>query len=274
MTAKARYRLLALDIDGTIAGKGYRVPQRTVSAIQDAVDAGVIVSLITGRMRRSALRYAEECATNGPTVSYQGAIITAPDHRTDTHLETLDRPVVAHILEAMRAASAHINVYADDEIWVENKSQWALEYANRMQVDLRLVPSLDAVGSLKPTTVMAVDEPERIAKLVSELRLRIGDRATVTHSLPRFCEVASTRATKSAALETICRDYGIAQEQTIAIGDGEGDMSMVEWADLGVASGDAHPELTTVADLHIAGPDECGVADFIHDLLEQGKLGR
>ena len=274
MTHSRRYRLLALDVDGTIAGQGYRVPQRTVSAIQDAVSAGVIVSLVTGRMRRSALRYAQECGTNGPTASYQGAIITAPDQVTDTHIETLSGSTVIRSLEAMRIASAHINVYADDNIWVENKSQWALEYAKRMKVDLKVVSTLDSVVDNKPTTVMAVDEPDRITSLASSLRRTIGLDATVTRSLPHFCEVASTNATKSVALEKICRDYGISRDETVAIGDGEGDLSMIQWAGLGVASGEANQEVVRAADLRIPGPDECGVADLIHKLLEQGKLGR
>lgn len=265
--------MLALDIDGTIADRNYKVPEPTVAAIRDAVSAGVLVSLVTGRMRRSALRFAETCSTNGPTASYQGAIITGPDRVTDTHIEPVVSEVVLSAIATMREASVHINVYADDHIWVENEAQWALEYASRMKTDLKIVDSLDEITVKDTVVVMGVDDPDQISSLTAQLRNHLGSSAAVTHSLPRFCEVASPRATKAEALVKICSDYSIKQSEVIAIGDGEGDISMLKWAGLGVSSGSAGLAVRKAADLHIPGPEESGVADLTRSLLKQGKLG-
>ncbi len=266
--------MLALDVDGRIADKGYSVPDRIKAAISDAISAGAVVSIATGRMRRSALRYAEECRTNGPTISYQGAVTTSTDGFSDIHTERLDPQTAASTLISMRNASAHINLYADDEIWVEDENEWATEYAVRMKTELRLTESLDHIASTGPTVVMAVDEPELIAGLAVQLRSELGADAAVSHSLPHFCEVASVRATKGHALARVSADYGFGPGEVIAIGDGEGDVSMIEWAGLGVASGAAHTAAKAAADLHIPGPDQCGVADLVQTLLSQGKLGR
>lgn len=274
MSGPQKYRMLALDVDGTIARKDYSVPGRIKTAINEAVANGTVVSLVTGRMRRSALRYAEESGTNGPTVSYQGAVTTAPDGVTDTHIENLDPDTSLAAISQMRQASAHINAYFQDEIWVETESEWARQYADRMKTDLRVASSLDDIALQGPTVVMAVDEPDRIAHLVANLRPALGPTAAVTHSLPRFCEVASVRATKAHALARICSEYGIAADEVVAIGDGEGDISMIEWAGLGVASGEARSAVIESTDLYIKGPDQSGVADLVQDLLKQGKLGR
>lgn len=274
MAGSPKYRMLALDVDGTIACKDYSVPDRIKQAILDAIGAGVIVSLVTGRIRASALRYASECATNGPTVSHQGAVITAADGVSDLHIERLDPGLATSALSRMRDASVHVSIFANDDIWVEEETEWARQYAVRMKTELRMDQSLDEVAALGPTVVMAVDEPERITKLAGVLRTGLGPHAAVTQSLPHFCEVASAMATKAQSLSKVCAEYGIGQHEVIAVGDGEGDISMIEWAGLGVAAGDAQPSVTSAADMRIAGPDHEGVAELVQTLLNQGKLGR
>ena len=272
--ATQTYRMLALDVDGTIATKDHLVPAAILTAIGDAVSAGALVSIVTGRMRRSALRYAELCGTNGPTISYQGAVITATDGVNDIHTERLYPALAASSLQQMRNAGAHINLYSEDEVYVEHETPWARAYAIRMETDLQVVDSLDKLVESGPTIVMAVDEPTRIAEIATLLRASLGTEAAVTQSLPHFCEVASVRATKGASLARICTDNGITASETIAIGDGEGDVSMIKWAGLGIAAGEAHPSASAAAQVRIAGPAENGVAELIQNLLRQGKLGR
>lgn len=265
--------MLALDVDGTIATKDHIVPEPIIAAIGDAISAGVLVSLVTGRMRRSALRYAEICGANGPTVSYQGGITTAPDGVTDIHTANLLPELAACSLEEMRSASVHINLYSGDEIYVEKETPWARAYAVRMETGLKLVGSLDEIVSAGPTVVMAVDEPAQISEMAKRLRTRLGQEAAVTQSLPHFCEVASAGATKAIGLARVCNDYGIVASDVIAIGDGEGDVSMIEWAGLGVAAGESHPSAISAAGMCIPGPGANGVASLIWRLLKEDQLG-
>jgi hypothetical protein len=274
MAALETYRMLALDVDGTIATKEHRVPDAILTAIGNAVTAGTIVSIVTGRMRRSAIRFAELCRTNGPTISYQGAVTTSPDGMQDIHTERLSPGVALSSIALMRDAGAHINLYHDDRIFVEDDSKWARDYATRMETELHIVGSLDEMAREGPTIVMAVDDPDRIEHLATILRKSAGADAAVTRSLPHFCEVAPGRTTKASALERVCGLYGIGPAEVIAIGDGEGDVSMIEWAGLGVAAGKAHSSAVSAARLHIPGPEENGVAELVQKLLREGKLGR
>ncbi len=271
--AGQRYRLVALDVDGTIARKDYTVPGEVIDAIGDAMASGAVVSLVTGRIRASALRYADICRTNGPTASHQGAIITVPGGETDLHSERLSASTARTALNRIRETGSEAIVFAEDEIWVEAETEWSSGYAERMQKKLRMDRSLDEIAGIGPVVVMAVDDPQQIADLAERLRSEIGSVAAVTHSLPHFCEVTSARATKAHALERISSDLGIHASEVIAVGDGEGDLSMIQWAGLGVAAGDAHPQVRAVADVSVAGPEEYGVAKLLQSLLQQGKLG-
>lgn len=274
MASTQRYRMLALDVDGTIATKDHSVPEAILTAISEAVAAGVIVSIVTGRMRRSAISYASLCGTNGPTISHQGAVTTAADGMRDIHTERLAPSLAASTLEHMRNAGVHINLYSEDEVYVEDETPWARAYAKRMDTGLQIVESLDEVAASGPTVVMAVDEPPRIASIAALLRRSLGPEAAVTQSLPHFCEVASVRATKGESLARVCGEFGIKANEVIAIGDGEGDVSMIRWAGLGVAAGEAHPSTAAAAHVRIAGPEDDGVAEFVRGLLKKGKLGR
>lgn len=274
IAGQQKYRMLALDVDGTIALKDYSVPEQIKEAVNDAMTAGAVVSLVTGRIRSSALRYANELGTNGPTVSHQGAVVTAVGGEKDLHSERLEAALALDALTGMRAASLQVTVFADDEIWVEEETEWASQYAVRMKKPLRTERSLDEVVLTGPTVVMATGEPAQIAALAGGLRSQLGSEAAVTQSLPHFCEVASTHATKAHGLARASSECGITAAEVIAVGDGEGDVSMIKWAGLGVASGEAHPAAVAAADVRIAGPEAAGVADLVHNLLNQGKLGR
>jgi hypothetical protein len=164
-------------------------------------------------------------------------------------------------------------MYIDDEIFVESVTAWAEGYAGRMGVRLRAVASLDEVAGSGPTVVMSVDEPGRTEALSVALRGHLGASAAVTHSLPQFCEVASPNAMKDIALRRIAEELGIPAAQTLAAGDGQGDVAMLRWAGLGVAVEGAHPEAMAAADITVPGPERDGVAALIRSLLLRGKLG-
>ena len=269
-----RYRMIALDVDGTIAGRDFSVPASTRDAICEAAEAGAVVTLATGRMRRSALKYAQMCGANGPVVCYQGAVTAALDGLSDLRHERLPRTVVEQALGGMRAQKAHINFFLNDEIYVEDASEWAVGYAGRMDVELRVVKSLDEVAGEGPTVVMAVDAPERVTPLVASLKTAFNGTAVVTHSLPQFCEVASAGAGKDAALAHLASHLGISASEVIAAGDGPGDAAMLRWAGLGVAVEGAHPDAVAAAGLTVPGPEHDGVGKLIRSLLREGKLGR
>jgi hypothetical protein len=70
-------RLIALDIDGTIIGDDHLIGPRTMAAVRAAMERDVAVSLVTGRMVSSAMRFARELGQTGPVVGYQGGLIRA-----------------------------------------------------------------------------------------------------------------------------------------------------------------------------------------------------
>jgi Cof subfamily protein (haloacid dehalogenase superfamily) len=268
-----RFRVIVMDVDGTIVGPDYVVSERLRRAVRAAQGAGATVSLATGRMMRSAKRFADDSGAAGPVVCYQGALTFVPETGEVLRHERVPAGAAAEALFYFRAEGAHVNLYLDDEVYVERVTPWAEGYASRMEIELRVVPSLIPLADRGPTLVLAVDEKERTEQFAPELSRRLGSRARVTHALAHYCEVGGPGAGKEKALAHLSRLLGVPASQFLAFGDGPGDAAMLGWAGLGVAMSGGHPDALAAAGRTAPGPDEDGVAGVIEDLLAQGRIG-
>lgn len=270
-----KYRLIALDIDGTISGRDRLVTGRLRSAVAAISQQGALVTIATGRMFRSARRFAGELGLDGPIISYQGAMTA--------HARTGE--ILRHVgLEPAAARQAllllsgrsdmpppgQLHVYVDDEIYALGMNDWAEAYQQRQGLRINVVESLFELADSSPTLILAVDEPADTEARVGRLRRDLDGVARITHSLPHFCEVAAPEAGKANALSALADSLGIERRSVVAVGDGPGDAEMLAWAGLGVAIDGGHPEALAAADRVVAGPEDGGVAGMLEDLAEGG----
>ena len=142
--------------------------------------------------------------TSGPIVCYQGALVA--DLATGEWIRHLPiapawRP---RSCCAMRELGRHVNVYVDDELYVEQDDAWARSYAEYAEVGLNVVPDLLEVVAAPPTKIVISTDPDDVTALLPELQARWHGRLYVTRSLPHFIEISDPQATKSAALAYLC----------------------------------------------------------------------
>ena len=110
----------------------------------------------------------------------------------------------AEVVVAMRELDRHVNVYVDDELYVEQDDKWARQYAEYAEVGMNVVADLLAVVVKPPTKIVISSEPSDVAALLPELQERWRDSLYVTRSLPHFIEVSDPLASKSSALAYLC----------------------------------------------------------------------
>ena len=168
------YRLVALDIDGTIVGPDLVVSRRLKDAVADAVSAGAVVTLATGRMLRSALRFAVELSVTGPIICYQGALTA--DAVTGEYIrhESLAPETARAVIGLLDGVPGQVSVYVGDEIYARGANEWARGYQQRMQTATHVVESLATLADARPTLILAVDEPARISAPADRLCRRKG----------------------------------------------------------------------------------------------------
>lgn len=267
------YSLFALDIDGTMIGEDRIVHPDLIGAIARVQALGGIVSVATGRTLAPAMRVAEQAGAAGPVICFQGAMTFDQVTRSEIRHVRLDERVAAEAICALISGVPEVMMFVGDDVWVEQRSEWTDGYSQRMGVAIRDTGSLLAMADRRPTAVVGVGEPGVVGPLVESLRERLGGSALVTHSLPMFCEVEAIGAGKDNAVEHLADRTGVGQPGVVAVGDGKGDQTMIEWAGLGVAIEGGHHGAVAVADLVIAPPERSGLVEFLESLADSGRIG-
>ena len=267
------YSLIALDIDGTMVGEDRIVNPDLVEAISRVQSLGAIVSIATGRTLAPAMRVAGQAGAAGPVICFQGAMTFDQTTRSEIRHVRLDEQVAAEAISALTSTVPEVMMFVGDDVWVEQRSEWTNEYSQRMGVAIRDTGSLLAMAARRPTALVGVGDPDVVGPLVESMHVRLGGSALVTHSLPMFCEVEAIGAGKDNALQHLAAEIGVGQPGVVAVGDGKGDQSMIEWAGLGVAIENGHPGAIAAADLVIAPPGRSGLAEFLEALADSGKIG-
>jgi Cof subfamily protein (haloacid dehalogenase superfamily) len=267
------YKLVALDVDGTIRSKEHPISDRTRRAIAQVIESGAVVTLATGRSYRSAVKQSQDVRITAPIVSFQGAHLADPATEEVFWHQPLTEALTREALDAMREWSGDVMAYYGHEVYVNKMTPWIEAYGGRNEVVINEVGDLQKVAGLEPTRLVAVGEPDEIEKLETRLQGIFDSALHVTRSLPQFCEILHPKSGKDKALEQFCKRLSIGPEQVVAFGNGYNDVHMLRWAGLGVAIGGAVPQALAAADRTGPPVEEDGVAQVLEELLAQGMFG-
>ena len=273
------YRLICFDYDGTAAVGGQFPTQRVRRAVNAAQRAGARVLLATGRSFGSAFRYAEELGLRDAVITYQGAVVKemAAPHATLVR-EVLPLEPLAEFLALAEARDLDLSLYGDEEYYITAQRR-APEFHRRWfgPPYYQVASYAEALRALQvkgqaPIKGLMIVEPGEGEPLAAELHAIFRDRLTVLRSHELFTEVTSPNASKGNALAFLAGRYGIPQAETIAVGDSDNDISMIRWAGLGVAMGNAAPEVIAAADQVAPSVTEDGLATVIEEfVLHNGR---
>ena len=273
------YKLIALDVDGTIRSVDSPIAERTRRAVDAAREAGAIVTLATGRGFRSAIVNCTALDINVPIASYQGAYIANPVSGEVLRHCPLTAEMALASLEELYAyppvstKSVQAVAHFPGLMYVDRMSEWAESYGRRTEIEVELVGDLREVADAGPTRIVAVGGDDDIAALERDLEPELSKKVLLMRSLSHFCEILHPEGGKESGLAWMCDYFGIQHSETIAFGNGYNDIQMLDWVSLGIAVGDAVPEALAVAD-RIAPPfEEHGVAQVLEELLDDGLIG-
>jgi Cof subfamily protein (haloacid dehalogenase superfamily) len=265
--------LIALDIDGTLVGDDLVIGSDTRRAIKAARHRGLLISLITGRMVSSALRFARELDLVAPLVGYQGALIRempAADSGRPGRL-LIHTPLAAEVArEVVVWARAHgLDPHLNhlERFIVRSEDPRADEYTTFMGSRPRLEDDLVASITHPVTKVMCAGEPPLPTEVAPLAKAHFAGRADVTVSHPHFLEFVAPGVSKGRAVRWLSRRLGVPLGAVLAVGDQWNDIEMLAEVGHGAAMPSAPAEVQAVA-RYIAQPlAEEGVARLIEALV-------
>lgn len=273
--SSAPYRLIAIDIDGTLLNSQREITPRTLRAIEKAITAGKRVALCTGRSLQSARAIAEQTHPEAILIFHSGALI----------LETLNGPLLKAV-NLPRALAFEIILYFKEKgydplvyesvpeglhFWYEpprSDNEWQRRYIQGSGPRARQIGDLSGAPFVDPAQVAIAGSEEAIIRMRALLNDRwpgigvILSRSTLG-GVNWFMEVVPAQVSKAQGLAVIGTAYGIDPKEMIAVGDNFNDLDMIEYAGLGVAMGNAPEAVKESADFVAPSNDEEGVAYVI-----------
>ncbi|MCY9591377.1 HAD family phosphatase [Paenibacillus chitinolyticus] len=242
----SQYKLVALDMDGTLLNEEKQVSPANREAIYAALEAGVTVIFSTGRGVQSALPYAEELKLQTPIVSVNGSEVWKAPH--DLLKRTLlDLDLVRRMYDLAIEHDTWYWAYSVEGMY--NRDKWAEDITK---------PEWLKFG-------FYTENKESLEIIRGELA-RWGE-LEITNSHPDNLELNPKGISKASGIEEVCKLLGIEMSQVIAMGDSENDIAMIRAAGLGVAMGNAQDGVKRIADLVTVTNDEDGVAKIIQEYV-------
>ncbi len=262
-----KFRLVALDVDGTILAGDHTLHAPVTAAIRAAQAQGVQVCLATGKLFVSLRELVTAFDLHGPQITCNGAAICdAPSGRLIASF-----PLTAAEVARSRAALAEyapdvpLAWYTPDAIYTTAPpGELDVLLAHYHEPPLRRVASFDA-GLPPPVKLLSAAPPARLDALRAQIEPRLAGQVRVVRTAVDFLECMRLDTTKGTALQTVCQTLHLDRAQTLAIGDSENDIPLIQAAGMGIAMGNAIPELRALAQATTRTNDDDGVAHALRD---------
>jgi len=269
-------KMVALDLDGTLLTDDLTIEPEVKEAIKRVQERGILVTLATGRMFRSARPFARELGLKGPLVVYNGAQVREAETGELLFERPLPLAIACPLICCLLEKGYPCNVYVDDDLFVEQVHPVQEEYARRVGVKLHPVENMVEFLHRKrrePVKIVAIRSPEELDCLEKTLRQKMGKKVHFTRSLPFYLEILHPLVNKGEALRILAGRYKIKPQEIIAVGDSYNDLQMIRYAGVGVAMANA-PEEVKAAALYITGSNnEGGVAQALEKFILSRKEG-
>lgn len=263
--------LIALDLDGTLLDEEMHISPRVRRALQSAQAQGVRVTLATGRSTITARPFAEAIGVQTPIIGYQGGQIADP-LTGDMLLErTMGKDVAHAAVERAEAEDLDLSLYSHDTVYFRQLRYPQVFYDRWFGLPIRHTPNLHGVvQAMPPMKFIITAEPPEADLIEARWKEVFDGQLHIVRSHRLFVEGNPPGVSKGMALAWLARRLGIPQASVMAIGDNDNDITMVEWAGVGVAMGNGSPALKAVADWVAPPIGEDGVAAA----LERFVLGQ
>lgn len=266
-------KILVLDIDGTLTNSKKQITEATKQAIWELMDRGHLVALASGRPTPGMRRYEKELELDkrgGYLLSYNGARIVECISGEVVHQNFLPLQVVPELYEFARERGAGLITYDGDiVISAFEPDEYIKLEAGINWLPIRHEPDFVEYVNYDINKCLMTAPGEQAAVYEKELQERFGDIISIYRSEPFFIEIMPKDINKAVGLDLVLKGLGMGPEQAVCCGDGYNDISMIEYAKVGVAMGNAQPAVKEAADYIAPTNDEDGLVDVISRFFEE-----
>lgn len=275
---RLQYRVIALDLDGTLTNNQKEVTAATKEALDNAMEQGARLVLASGRPVYGIVPVAKSLALDtkgGYILAYNGGQIIDCKTNEMLYSQYLPSDVIPLLYEYAKSKGYALLGYKGNEIITESPDDIYVKEESRInKMNVRKVDMLTDELDAKSTKLLMTGDPKDMLKAEEELREAVKDRIDVYRSAPFFMELVPKGIDKAKSLTRLLSLLNLTPKDMMAFGDGYNDLSMLRLAGMGVAMANAAPEVRTEADFVTLSNEEDGVAHALklwNTATEEGK---
>lgn len=266
-----RYKMIALDLDGTLTNSNKVITPQTKRALFEYQRQGGRVVLASGRPTQGIVPLAEELElekNGGFILAFNGSRIVNCETGEVLFDQTLKIDEMEELHQLTEKYRMNILTYEGDVIYTENSlDPYALLEQRITKMRMVQVPDISKAVSSAANKCLMTGDPEILIEVEKKVKEAMGDRIEAYRSQDFFLELAPQNVDKAASLNSLLEQLGIKREEIIACGDGFNDLSMIQYAGLGVAMSNAHKDIQKEADFVTLSNDEDGIAHVLEKFV-------
>ncbi|WP_072549981.1 MULTISPECIES: sugar-phosphatase [Candidatus Fukatsuia] len=258
-------KLIAIDMDGTLLDPHHTITPAVKQAIKKAQQKGIYVVLATGRSYIGVQKHLCELEMNNGhnyCVTSNGALVQKAATGECISQETLSFEDYLYFEGLARELGVHFHAVDFNSLYTANTdiSKYTVHEVSLTGIPLKYCSVNDMDTRSRFPKVMMVDEPELLDRAIARIPAEVSERFTLMKSADHFLEILHKGANKGLGVQVLAEYLGIAQEDVMALGDQANDAAMIEYAGIGIAMGNAIPELKKIAQHITLSNAEDGVA--------------
>jgi Cof subfamily protein (haloacid dehalogenase superfamily) len=280
MAKTTKIHLVAIDLDGTLLNSAKQITETTAAILRAARrQAGVHVVLASARPPRSVMPFYTLLDLDSPMINYNGALVYDPPSRRILMHRPISVKVAREIITIARMLYPEVLVSAEvldrwytDRVDVVYLKDNTTETARTFRPDL--VAPVDEWLTEELTKVLLLGDPGRLKGIAAAVRERFLHQLSILQTDEYLLQIMHATVSKAQALKVVAGELSVPREQVMAIGDNANDVGMLQWAGVGVAMGNATPEVLAVADYVTGHHDADGAAKAIRRIILEGLPGR
>ena len=267
-----KYKLLVLDVDGTLLNDEREISKRTLAALLKVQQMGVRIVLASGRPTYGLMPLAKTLELGnygGFVLSYNGCQIIKAQNGEILFERRINPEMLPYLEKKARKNGFAIFTYHDDTLITDSPDN---EYIKNEALlnNLKIIreDEFSTAIDFAPCKCMLVSDKEKaLIGLEQHWEKRLAGTLDAFRSEPYFLEVVPCGVNKANTLGALLEHLGVTREEVIAVGDGVCDVTMLQLAGMGVAMGHSQDSVKVCADYVTASNEEDGVALAVEKLI-------
>lgn len=262
------YRMIALDLDGTLNNDEKKITQRTKEALIAVQKQGVVVVLASGRPTPGLKRESDELELekyHGLLLSYNGGRIIDASTGEIIYERSLPKTTAVRLLKHLEAYPVTPIVDDSSYYYTTDRKDFMVEFESRLNhMEIKIVNNIADEIDFNPVKILIAAPNELLIPVSDAVMKPFTYELSFIQSTPFYLEATMKGIDKASSLRNICDYLHINPSEVMAFGDAQNDISMLQFAGLGVAMGNAIDQVKEIADEVTLSNNEDGIAHTLH----------